>query len=93
MEFYEKIKAAIHDEAEDNEKYAKMAEIAPTEKAKKILTDISQEEERHKEFLQEILADSKSAEGCEGDTESQDENSKEHDAGNKVAAENNQSIV
>lgn len=93
MEFYEKIKAAIHDETEDNEKYAKMAEIAPTEKAKKILTDISHEEKRHKEYLQEILADIKSAEGCEADTESQDENGKEHNVGDKVAAENNQSIV
>lgn len=93
MEFYEKIKAAIHDEAEDNEKYAKMAEMAPTEKAKKILTDISHEEQRHKEFLQEILSDLKSDEHCEIDTESQDESSPKHDAGDKVAAENNQSIV
>lgn len=93
MEFYEAIKAAISDEAGDNGKYAKLAEIAPTEKAKRILTDMSHEEERHKEYLQEILADSKSAKDCENGTESQDESSTEHDAGDKIAIENNQSIV
>lgn len=93
MEFYEAIKAAISDETGDNGKYAKLAEIAPTEKARRILTDMSHEEERHKEYLQEILADSKSAENCENGTESQDESSAEHDAGGEVTIENNQSIV
>ena len=93
MEFYEAIKAAISDEAGDNGKYAKLAEIAPTEKAKRILTDMSHEEERHKEYLQEILSDHKSDEHCEADTESQDESRAEHDAGDKIAIENNQSIV
>ena len=93
MEFYEAIKAAISDETGDNGKYAKLAEIAPTEKAKKILTDISHEEERHKEYLQEILSDYKRDEHCGADNESQDESSTEHDAGGEVTIENNQSIV
>ncbi len=56
-EFYERIKNHIDNEAEDKDKYAELAKIAPTEKARKILLDISKEEKRHREYLQEILND------------------------------------
>ena len=60
MNFYDEIMQSIAEENQDNGKYARLAEKAPTEKARKILTDISHEEERHKEFLQEILNEKKS---------------------------------
>ena len=62
MNFYDEIRQHIADEASDNRKYMQLAESAPTEKAKKILTDIAHEEERHKEYLQEILGNLKSSE-------------------------------
>lgn len=60
MDFYDEIMQSIAEENQDNGKYARLAKIAPTEKAKKILTDISHEEERHREFLREILNGKKS---------------------------------
>ena len=81
MDFYNEINAAVHEEAADNNKYIKLAEIAPTEKAKKILMDISREEERHKEFLQEILADGKSEASREDHSAEQNEESSEYNAG------------
>ena len=62
MNFYDKIRQHIADEASDNRKYMQLAESAPTEKAKKILMDIAHEEKRHKEYLQEILGNLKSSE-------------------------------
>ncbi len=59
MDFYEQIRASIAEETGDRDKYAKLAEIAPTDKTKKILLDMSREEWRHREFLQEILSDGK----------------------------------
>ena len=64
-EFCNHIREYITDEQEDNGKYAKLAEIAPTEKARKILSDISKEEEKHKEFLKEILNDCESTKSSE----------------------------
>ena len=60
MNFYDEIRQHIADEVNDNRKYMQLAEAAPTEKAKRILTDIAHEEERHKEYLQEILGNLKS---------------------------------
>ena len=62
MNFYDEIRQHIAEETNDNKKYMQLAESAPTEKAKKILTDIAHEEERHKEYLQEILGNLKSSE-------------------------------
>lgn len=62
MNFYDEIRQHIAEENNDNRKYMQLAESAPTEKAKKILTDIAHEEERHKEYLQEILGNLKSSE-------------------------------
>ena len=62
MNFYDEIRQHIADEASDNQKYMQLAEAAPTEKAKRILTDIAHEEKRHKEYLQEILGNLKSSE-------------------------------
>ena len=62
MNFYDEIRQHIADEASDNRKYMQLAESAPTEKVKKLLTDIAHEEERHKEYLQEILGNLKSSE-------------------------------
>ena len=56
-EFYEAIKAAVEEENHDKDKYLKLAAMAPTDKARRILTDISAEETRHREFLQGILDD------------------------------------
>lgn len=60
MDFYDQIMQSIAEESKDNGKYAQLAEIAPTEKAKRILLDMAKEEERHKEYLQEILSENKS---------------------------------
>jgi len=60
MNFYDEIRQHIADEAKDNRKYTELAETAPTDKAKRILTDIAHEEEIHKEFLEEILNADKS---------------------------------
>lgn len=62
MNFYDEIRQHIAEENNDNQKYRQLAEVAPTEKAKKILMDISNEEKRHKEYLQEILGNLKSSE-------------------------------
>lgn len=62
MNFYDEIRQHIAEETNDNKKYMHLAESAPTEKAKRILTDIAHEEERHKEYLQEILGNLKSSE-------------------------------
>lgn len=62
MNFYDEIRQRIAEETNDNKKYMQLAESAPTEKAKRILTDIAHEEERHKEYLQEILGNLKSSE-------------------------------
>lgn len=62
MDFYDQIMQSIAEENRDNGKYAQLAAIAPTEKAKRILLDMAHEEERHKEYLQEILGNLKSSE-------------------------------
>lgn len=62
MNFYDEIRQHIAEENNDNQKYRQLAEVAPTEKAKKILMDISNEEKRHKEYLQDILGNLKSSE-------------------------------
>lgn len=56
-DFYKKIKEYYEDESKDNNKYLELAAIAPTVKAKKILTDIAREEAIHHKFLKEILDD------------------------------------
>lgn len=57
MDFYELIEQDIKDESKDNNKYLELAKMAPTEKARKILTDIASEEHVHMMFLKEILKD------------------------------------
>ena len=57
MNFYDAIKAAINDEADDNEKYTMLSAAAPDEKSRRILSDIASEEANHRKFLQEILSD------------------------------------
>lgn len=69
-EFYDKIKEYVDDESADHDKYFKLAEMAPTIKAKKILMDIGREEKLHHEFLKEILNDRPT---CEISTESKSE--------------------
>ena len=44
MDFYEELQKRVDAEASDKDEYLELAKIAPTEKAKKILTDISAEE-------------------------------------------------
>lgn len=56
-DFYKNISSCIEEEQDGNNKYMMLAAQAPTEKAKKILTDMAKEEERHKEFLIEIMSD------------------------------------
>lgn len=56
-DFYKNIAASIQEEQDDDNKYLILAAEAPTEKARKILTDIAAEEVRHREFLKEILSD------------------------------------
>ena len=56
-DFYKAIEDDIAEEANDNIKYLELAKIAPTEKARKILTDIAHEETTHHNYLKEILAD------------------------------------
>lgn len=55
--FYDMIEKDIRDESKDHNKYLELAKIAPTEKARKILTDIAYEESMHHKYLQEILND------------------------------------
>ena len=56
-EFISAIKEAVEEESNDKEKYTKLAAIAPCDKARRILTDISAEEHRHHDYLTEILHD------------------------------------
>ena len=56
-EFITAIKAAVEEESSDKNKYTKLAAIAPCDKARRILTDISAEEQRHHDYLLEILHD------------------------------------
>lgn len=55
MDFYEELQKRVDAEASDKDEYLELAKIAPTEKAKKILTDISTEEKMHRRYLQELL--------------------------------------
>lgn len=55
MDFYEELQKRVEAEASDKDEYLELAKIAPTEKAKKILTDISAEEKMHRKYLQELL--------------------------------------
>ena len=57
VDFYSTIEKDIQDEAGDSTKYTNLANIAPTDKARRILLDIAEEERGHKKFLEEILAD------------------------------------
>ena len=82
MNFYDEISQHIADEAKDNKKYMALAASAPTDKAKRILTDIAHEEERHKEFLQEILASDKS--NSEKATPAEAENITGHNASDEI---------
>lgn len=54
-EFYTKLQEAVSEEQEDHDKYLKLAAEANTEKEKKILLDIANEESIHKQFLIQIL--------------------------------------
>lgn len=56
-DFYRNIAACVQEEQDGNSKYLILAAEAPTEKARKILTDMAAEEARHREFLKEILSD------------------------------------
>lgn len=56
-DFYSLIEQDIRDESKDNNKYLELAKIAPTEKARKILTDIAAEEKQHHKYLKEILSE------------------------------------
>lgn len=56
-EFYDAIEKDVLNEADDSAKYLDLARIAPTDKARRILTDMAAEERRHNEYLKEILAD------------------------------------
>ena len=86
MDFYEQIRASISEETGDHDKYVKLAEIAPSDKARRILLDISREEHRHKEFLQEILADGKRDHSTPQHIPVQSASSAESHASNKVVA-------
>lgn len=72
--FYDMIAQDIQDEAKDNNKYLELAKIAPTEKARKILTDIAAEEKLHHKYLSEILSER----ACYPEVESQKDNSTSH---------------
>ena len=87
MDFYNEINAAVNDEAADNNKYIKLAEIAPTEKAKKILMDIAREEARHREYLQEILADKRDHHNSEH-VQQTENGSKPHEVGAVISTNN-----
>lgn len=56
-DFYSTIASYVKDEAHDHDKYFDLAKKAPTEKARKILTDIGREEKKHHDFLKEILSE------------------------------------
>lgn len=89
MNFYDEIRQHIADEAKDNNKYMQLAAKAPTEKARKLLTDIAHEEKRHKEYLQEILGNLKSSEW--ENVPAEDEHSAESDADGEINDEDNSS--
>lgn len=91
MNFYDEIRQHIADEAKDNSKYMQLAAKAPTDKARKLLTDIAHEEERHKEYLQEILGNLKSSEG--ENVPAEDEHSAESDADGEINDKDNSSDV
>ena len=73
-EFISAIKEAVEEENNDKEKYTKLAAIAPCDKARRILTDISAEEQRHHDYLLEILHD---VEHQRGDAEDEQEQAEE----------------
>lgn len=79
-DFYSLLKGYIDDESKDNNKYVKLAEKAPTEKARKILLDISKEEETHMKFLQEILSECSKSDSKENSVSSENGNGSEFDA-------------
>lgn len=54
-QFIQQIESAIQEEQADHDKYLILADMAPNEKAKKIILDIANEESIHKKFLMEIL--------------------------------------
>lgn len=85
-EFYRLIKQDIEEEANDNEKYLKLAKMAPTEKARKILTDIAAEEKIHHRFLEEILKDA----GMASNSAEESEEQKKLSASNKRLDANNE---
>lgn len=87
MNFYDEIRQHIAEEAKDNSKYMQLAAKAPTEKARKLLTDIAHEEQRHKEYLQEILGNLKSSEG--ENVSAEDEHGAGSDAYSEVNDEDN----
>ena len=80
-DFYKQIKKHFEEEAHDNTAYLKLAEMAPTVKAKKILTDIAHEEAIHHKFLKEIMDDMP----CEEDSEEDDEDSDEHKSNSEIS--------
>ena len=53
--FEMKLRESINEEQGDHEKYLQLSKEAPTEKARKILHDIANEEMIHKKFLIELL--------------------------------------
>jgi rubrerythrin len=81
MDFYEELQKRVDAEASDKDEYLELAKIAPTEKAKKILTDISAEEKMHRRYLQELL-DERPNSDCKSENKS-GSNSR-LDAGNKI---------
>lgn len=83
-DFYSLLKGYVEDEAKDKDKYVKLAEKAPTEKARKILLDISREENIHRKFLQEILNDCPKSCYQEDDLSSESGNDSELDADNEI---------
>lgn len=57
MDFYGELRKRVNAEEHDKDEYLELAKIAPTEKARKILKDISQEEKMHRRYLKELLED------------------------------------
>lgn len=76
-DFYDLIKQDIADEARDHNKYMELASKAPTEKARKILTDIAREESIHHKYLKEILNDRVCTPEDEEESEESDDDSSE----------------
>lgn len=81
MDFYEELQKRVEAEASDKDEYLELAKIAPTEKAKKILTDISVEEKMHRRYLQELL-DERPSSDCK--SENKPGSNSRLDAGNKI---------